>query len=102
MPMRVETHRPGFSAVRTKKRQDKASKRFYNSYAWISARLSHLRQYPLCEDCKKRGYLVQATVVHHKVEVRVDWDKALDSDNMQSLCASCHSRLHAQGEHHAG
>jgi hypothetical protein len=40
MPIRVETHHPGLPKERSKKRQDKASKRFYNSYAWISPALS--------------------------------------------------------------
>jgi 5-methylcytosine-specific restriction enzyme A len=71
------------------------SKRFYHSAAWLKLRLSKLRQDPLCQVCIKERIYVAATIVHHVVEITVDPDLRLDLDNLQSLCAGCHSRMHA-------
>ena len=73
------------------------AERFYQSRAWRSVRLSKLRESPLCECCLKLQLLVPATIVHHKVSVLDDVDSRLDMGNLESLCASCHSRLHASG-----
>jgi 5-methylcytosine-specific restriction enzyme A len=57
-----------------------------------------LNRDPACQECLKHDRLVAATHVHHIVELTDDWDKALDLDNLRSLCASCHSRLHARDQ----
>ena len=49
---------------------------------------------PCCERCLAEGKIVQATVAHHKIERRVQPALALDLDNLESLCAPCHSRHH--------
>lgn len=33
-------------------------------------------------------------MVHHIVELLDDWDKALDMDNLESLCNPCHNKHH--------
>lgn len=47
---------------------------------------------PLCAHCLIDGAITAATVVDHirphRGDMRVFWD----SDNWQSLCASCHGR----------
>jgi 5-methylcytosine-specific restriction enzyme A len=97
MPERVPTHRPhAASRHRDYDRfvRDREATAFYHSAAWRKARLAKLSSSPLCELCEAQGRVVLAELVHHKREVRDDVQARLDLDNMQSLCWSCHSRLH--------
>lgn len=68
--------------------------RFYASTQWRKARRSKLAQQPLCEECLRQGYVRQATIVHHKKELKDDWDKRLDPDNLESICQECHNKKH--------
>lgn len=88
------------------RRRGTAHQRGYTS-AWKKARDGHLRSNPLCEDHKKRGDLVPATVVDHieppKIMDAVEsgdperiaaaralfWNRA----NWQSLCKLCHDSM---------
>jgi len=56
---------------------------------WRKLRAIHLRAEPLCRHCQVRGLTVPATDVDHitsKAKGGAD-----TSDNLQSLCHSCHS-----------
>jgi 5-methylcytosine-specific restriction protein A len=53
-----------------------------------------LNQDPLCEECRANNRLVAASIVHHHVDLRVDGDRALEMENLVSLCAACHNQLH--------
>ena len=66
--------------------------RFYKSKEW--RRMSHhwLMLNPLCEDCKKRGIVRKGDVVDHIVELRDNFEKRLDENNLQTLCYSCHNK----------
>jgi len=79
-------------------KRNKESKRIYNTDAWKRARLMQLRAYPLCHDCLEAGRYTPATLVHHVDELTAAPYLALDPENFRSLCASCHSRLHATKE----
>ncbi|EHG21770.1 hypothetical protein HMPREF9334_00473 [Selenomonas infelix ATCC 43532] len=51
--------------------------------------------HPLCEKCKEQERYVLATLVHH---IRPLADGGThDEDNLMSLCASCHERIHRRG-----
>lgn len=101
MPRKVPTHRttPRLPAVSQREydqtRRDGESKRFYNSAAWRKVRKLKLAEAPLCEVCRQAGRFIPASHVHHKVELRDEPALALDVDNLQALCPSCHSRHHA-------
>jgi 5-methylcytosine-specific restriction protein A len=107
MPNRVPTFRPKRIGATSpnparhrrydRTRRDPEAKSFYNTDAWKRIRLMKLNESPLCEECRKHDRLVPASVVHHAVELRADWSRSLDLENLASLCASCHSRLHAGG-----
>ena len=73
-------------------------KAFYGVRAWVSLKDSKLASNPLCEECLRRGMLIAATIVHHVKPVRDFPDLRLDFDNLESNCASCHSRHHAAKE----
>ncbi len=102
MPYRVTTMRP--SGAPSKGERDKIydrskrnpeSRRFYASTAWRKLRLLKLTLNPLCEECQPQKRLVPATTVHHKKPIDEYPELRLDWDNLESSCASCHSRIHA-------
>lgn len=67
-----------------------AAQRGYDSN-WVKARKTYLRQYPWCATHLKRGELIRAEHVDHKVPHRGDQKLFWDKTNWQSLCKSCHS-----------
>jgi 5-methylcytosine-specific restriction protein A len=84
----------------------KAEARRYNRYGrdpesarrygrtWKKVRAAFLAAHPLCEMCAAEGRLTPATLVHHKV--RLTDGGTGETENLQALCAECHSRLHAE------
>jgi 5-methylcytosine-specific restriction protein A len=100
MPKAVPTYKPPRQAQASRHREydrtrrDAERKAFYHTQAWLKLRALKLSEIPYCEACYKSNRLVQATHVHHLVEVKDDWDLRLDMGNLQSLCHPCHSRLH--------
>jgi 5-methylcytosine-specific restriction protein A len=69
----------------------KQSKAFYDSKKWKKIRNRQLNKYPLCERCLGMGDVVRAAVVDHIVPWKGDRSLAIDPDNLQSLCVSCHN-----------
>jgi len=63
---------------------------FYDSPKWRALRKVKISQTPMCELCQKAGRLAKAEMVDHITEIE-DGGGALDIDNLQSLCRSCHS-----------
>ena len=63
--------------------------RFYARVAWRNVRALQLSIEPLCRECRKRGRLVQATVVDH-ILARNHGGSEYELDNLQSMCKSCH------------
>jgi 5-methylcytosine-specific restriction protein A len=57
---------------------------------WDKARLTHLRQHPLCVMCMGKGMVVAATVVDHIIPHRGDQKLFWDISNWQSLCKPHH------------
>lgn len=66
--------------------------RFYRSTQW--KKLSHhwLMMHPLCVSCEARGIYRKGDLVDHITELRDDWSKRLDTNNLQTLCYACHNR----------
>ncbi|WP_245251752.1 HNH endonuclease signature motif containing protein [Virgibacillus litoralis] len=54
------------------------------------------RDLELCQECLPTVGPVPADTVHHVVHLRDDPSKALDMDNLVSVCASCHNKLHPE------
>lgn len=71
----------------------KERQEFYQSEDWKNMRTYKLSLMPFCERClnTEKRY-VTATEVHHKEEIHKRPDLALDYNNLESLCKSCHSR----------
>lgn len=65
---------------------------FYRSTQW--RKLSHhwLMLHPFCASCEAQGRMRKGDVVDHITEIRDDWSKRLDTNNLQTLCYACHNR----------
>ena len=73
-------------------RDTKSNKRY--GRRWREIRASYLSANPLCAECWKAEKLTAATTVHHKKRLADGGTHYWD--NLMSLCAECHSRLHAE------
>lgn len=68
---------------------------FYRNPAWLKMRQIALsRDNGLCVRCLKNKRIVKADVVHHIVHLTQDFSKALQLDNLECLCHSCHNKEH--------
>ena len=59
-------------------------------YKWQQAREGYLKRHPLCVMCKRRGLVVEASVVDHITPHKGDMALFWDSSNWQALCRLCH------------
>ena len=66
---------------------------FYATPEWRRLRDWYRGRHPLCEECQRQGRVRAAELVHHKVEIS-QGGEPLDVGNLESLCRSCHSRVH--------
>lgn len=73
-----------------------AAKRGYN-HRWRAARLVHLAEFPLCNECEKHKIITEATIVDHITPHRGNQELFWNPENWQSLCAACHNRKTAKG-----
>ena len=73
--------------------RDPEAKRRYGR-AWKRIRDRHAAQHPLCEMCLKNGKVTPTEEVHHIVPLSRGGTHA--SDNLMSLCKSCHSEITAR------
>ncbi|AVQ34413.1 HNH endonuclease [Staphylococcus muscae] len=70
---------------------------FYRSKAWERIREIALdRDNYLCQMCLEHGEITDAKIVHHIVYVDHDFSKALEIDNLMSVCQKCHNQIHAK------
>lgn len=78
---------------RYRNERDKTYIQFYQGRVWKSTRKSVMLEYDyLCQECLRQGYYQQANVVDHIIELKDDWSKRLDKDNLIPLCHSCHNK----------
>ena len=73
--------------------RDPAAKKRYG-HNWRKVRERYIRKHPLCEICLAEGKAVPAEQVHHRQPLAAGGTN--DEANLQSLCASCHSRVSAK------
>lgn len=70
---------------------------FYQSKEWKQLRELKLSNNPLCERCLLQHKHTIATDVHHVHDVFYHWNERTDLSNLQSLCKSCHEKIHKLG-----
>lgn len=92
----VPTHKPGPRNTLDRSPEAFNRSRFYRSKEWRKVRLIHLSRHPLCIACLDAGRLAAGSTVHHVITTEARPDLALSLDNLKTLCASCHSALHAK------
>ncbi|MDO4952407.1 MAG: HNH endonuclease signature motif containing protein [Synergistaceae bacterium] len=68
---------------------------FYNTSQWRKIRAAYIHRHPLCEQCLRRGVIVEAAVVDHIREIK-DGGSRTDTENLQSLCRYCHAEKTAE------
>ncbi|MBT2600957.1 MULTISPECIES: HNH endonuclease signature motif containing protein [unclassified Oceanobacillus] len=75
--------------------RDDNTEGLYHSGEWRRLRqLALIRDNYLCQRCLKNKKRSKAQVVHHIIEVKDDWSKRLELDNLESLCHRCHNQHH--------
>jgi len=71
-------------------RRGTAARRGYGGW-WRRERQEYLKENPLCVECKKKGKLIEATVVDHIIPHKGDVKLFKDRSNWQSLCTRHHN-----------
>lgn len=68
---------------------------FYRSTKWRTKRERILRRDEyICRHCKRYGKTTPANTVHHIYPFEDYPEYKLNSDNLISLCAGCHGKMH--------
>lgn len=67
---------------------------FYNSREWKNKRKQILiRDNYICQPCLEKGVIHEANMVHHKDELKDNWEKRLDEENLESVNTICHNKI---------
>ena len=66
---------------------------FYSSRRWQRLRSAYRKRNPLCEDCRAKGKITAAKMVHHIVALD-DGGSKTNWNNLRSLCNDCHESKH--------
>lgn len=70
---------------------------FCKTAAWLKCReVALIRDNFLCQPCFKNDRLVSAEIVHHIKELERYPELGLSLDNLESVCTSCHNKLHRE------
>lgn len=74
----------------------------YKSTHWKKKRVVILkRDGYMCVECRKYGRIKEAVTVHHIKHVDEYPELAYIDSNLESLCNSCHNKMHPEkGKHH--
>ena len=72
---------------------------FYKTFKWKKCREGYMKHARgLCEECLKKGLIVPAEIVHHKIPLNADNMNdpsiALSWDNLEAVCRKCHAEIH--------
>lgn len=82
---------------RWEQERENSGQRGYDA-TWQRLRRRYLALHPFCQDCRERGQVVEATLVHHVVPVLEDRTQRLETGNLRALCARCHAAAHGETE----
>ena len=86
-----EKHQKEMNRDYERYRRDPKTKKRYGR-TWERIRKLYADTHPFCEDCYKRGIITPVEHVHHKLPLTEGGTN--DFENLESLCKSCHRRIH--------
>ena len=74
-------------------REEPHIRAFYADTRWhkLSEQVK-LRDDYMCQECLRNGFYTVGNVSDHIIEVKDDWDRRWDMNNLQTLCVKCHNR----------
>lgn len=76
-------------------RKDYKEQQFYVSKQWFKVRDSiRKRDKYLCMLCYADGCIKPVKAVHHIIELKEDWNKRFDSNNLICVCSEHHTLIH--------
>ncbi len=73
--------------------RNREAKSKYDS-KWNHLRKRYIAKHPWCEECLKEGRYVKVEHVHHRIPLSEGGTN--DWNNLESVCRSCHSKIHAR------
>lgn len=84
------------------KKENKKYERYLRGYntserydsRWNKIRNLYIKSHPLCEECLKENKTTKGTIVHHKIPVSENENLKYDLENLETVCASCHKKIH--------
>lgn len=81
---------------RLRDEEEKARQEFYNSVEWKNIRDLAIRKYFGIDilEYYKTGQIIMGYTVHHIVELKDDWNKRLDINNLIYLSQENHVKIH--------
>jgi 5-methylcytosine-specific restriction protein A len=85
-------HCPTHARLRDTGRANAEVRRLYHTTRWRRLRTALLQEEPLCRTCQAGGQVEPATDVDHVQPHDGDLMRFWQWDNLQPLCATCHSR----------
>ena len=91
------SNRPPSRKLESKRDRPAETIRHYDG-SWEKFSKRYRAEHPLCVDCEKAGMVTAAKEVHHIAKVNDNPERKYDSDNLMSLCSSCHAKRTAKGE----
>lgn len=91
-------HRPWQPKREPQQGRQHSNTKFYQSTQWRKLRALKLSQQPLCEECLTHGTHTPASVADHITPINRG-GVALDIENLQSLCSTCHNKKSAKERH---
>ena len=72
----------------------------YKDIKWLRKREAILRRDKYkCVECQRFGRTKPADTVHHVKPAEDFPEEFLNSNNLISLCGSCHNKMHVRGTH---
>lgn len=82
-------------SIYKKDRNDSKEQKFYSSKEWLKEReIIRNLDNNLCLLCLQHKELNNMDTVHHIEELKENWSKRFEKDNLISLCESCHQNIH--------
>lgn len=71
---------------------DSKYRAFYKTRAWRKLSRKILGNNPICVSCYEKGVIRPAQIADHRIELKDDWYRRLDENNIQAMCYACHNR----------